>query len=285
MEPIVERIENPDGQSFYAARFDINQPCNSSYWHIHAEYELVYIKNGKGPIQVGSYYSKYEDGILIFLGPHIPHMPFTNFDHQDNIEVVIQFKETLLKDLLSKFPEFKKINEVSKLSQSGLLFGHEVRSQLSAQLINLVDLPKPIQLCRLLEILFELSTTKDCLQIGVSGITVGTNVNDYSRVNRIYEYVEGHYKNNISVAEVAEMVGLTTNSFCRFFKKVNQKSFVQFINEFRINKAIEMMNLKDYSISETMYESGFNDPSYFNKQFKKSRGMSPSEYKRELQKA
>ena len=68
---------------------------------------------------------------------------------------------------------------------------------------------------------------------------------------------------------MAEIVGLTTNSFCRFFKKVNQKSFVQFVNEFRINKAIEMMNLNYSSIFETMYACGFNDPSFFNRQLKK----------------
>lgn len=210
-------------------------------------------------------------------------MPFTNFDNEDNIEVVIQFKESLLVDQLAKFPEFKRISEICQLSHTGLLFAHHTKKELSNQLIGLVDLPKPLQLCRLFEVLYTLGSSDERTNMNVSGMVSGGKPSDYNRVNKVYDYVAANYKSDIRISEVAEIVGLTTNSFCRFFKKVNQKSFVQFVNEYRINKAIEMMNLKQGSISETMYESGFNDPSFFNRQFKKSRGMSPSEYRKVLQ--
>ncbi|MEM8894915.1 MAG: AraC family transcriptional regulator, partial [Bacteroidota bacterium] len=77
---------------------------------------------------------------------------------------------------------------------------------------------------------------------------------------------------------VADQIGLTENSFCRFFKKMTGKSFIQFVNEFRINKAAESIHLESKGVGEIMYESGFNDPSFFNRQFRKYRGVSPLSY-------
>ena len=207
-------------------------------------------------------------------------MPFTNYDYDDNIEVVIQFKESLLKDQLSAFPEFKEIQEVCKKSQSGLLFGPATTERIGHDLIKLVDMPKSIQLCKLLEVLIGLNDRPDQTVMNINGMIAGWKAKDYKRVNMVYDYVAQHYKREIRTKEVAEIIGLTTNSFCRFFKKVNHKSFIQFLNEYRINKAAEIINLRDDSISETMYQSGFNDPSFFNRQFKKIKGVSPSDYKR-----
>ena len=178
MEPIVERISNPEGQSFYAAKFDTSQPCKSSFWHIHAEYELVYIKNGKGKIHVGSHFSSYQDGILILLGPHIPHMPFTNFDFDDNIEVVIQFKESLLRDQLTTFPEFRDINEICQLANAGILFGNSTKQTVAKELTDLVEMSKPLQLCKLLEVLIHLNAALDRTVMNVQGMISGGKLNN-----------------------------------------------------------------------------------------------------------
>ena len=101
---------------------------------------------------------------------------------------------------------------------------------------------------------------------------------NYIRISKVIDYINEHYKEQIVIAELAERIGLTKNSFCRFFKKMTQKTFVQFVNEFRIGKAVEILSENQMSVSEAMYLSGFNDPSYFTKQFKKYQGVTPSEY-------
>lgn len=279
MEPIVEYVGNPNGQSFYARRYDINNECISPGWHIHPEYELVLVKNGSGKVHVGSHFSSYKNGLLILLGPNIPHMPFDNAENIKNIEIVVQFRETLPRDNIARFPELSVITELCKRCHSGLLFGDEIRERLTDSLIQLCELPYALQLCKFLEIMLELGETEDYQDLNVRGIQLKQGENDYNRINKVYDFVAENYRNEIRTEIVAEKLGLTTNSFCRFFKKVTKKSFIQFVNEFRINKAIEMINLDYRSISETMYDSGFNDPSFFNRQFKRLKGLSPSEYR------
>jgi YesN/AraC family two-component response regulator len=71
-------------------------------------------------------------------------------------------------------------------------------------------------------------------------------------------------------------------AFCRYFKKYTKKTFTQFVNEFRIREAIRLIGLGNKSITEISLEVGFNNFSYFNKQFKRVTGKSPSKYKKSM---
>jgi len=61
-------------------------------------------------------------------------------------------------------------------------------------------------------------------------------------------------------------------------QEMTGKTFIQFLNDFRIQKAQEGLDEGIYTISELMYNCGFKDPSYFSKQFKQKTNCSPSEY-------
>lgn len=277
MEAIIEDIENPAGKSFKARKYENQQGCPSPGWHIHPEYELVMINNGSGSVYAGSHFSAYDDGLLIFLGPNIPHMPFHNQKQEDGAEVVVQFRNDFPKRHLSPFPEFEQLRELCLKSHQGLIFGNEVRQTVAKTLLDLCDLPKSLQFCKFLEVLVILSESEDVKSLEIQGISKERD-QGYDRINKTYDYVATHYKGEIKVGTIADQLGLTENSFCRFFKKMTQKSFIQFVNEYRINKAAESMHLEDKKVGEVMFESGFNDPSFFNRQFRKYKGVSPLTY-------
>lgn len=277
MRPIIEDIENPEDQSFYARKFYGHEECPSPGWHIHPEYELVLISEGSGSIYAGSHFSSYEDGLLIFLGPNIPHMPFDNSENNQGVEVVVQFKSTFPHESLVSFPEFEGIKDLCLKSHKGLVFDPGVKKQVGNMLIDLCDLTKPLQLCKLLEILATLANTADYTDLGIISLS-RERENGYDRINLAYDHVAEHYQREVKIGEVADRLGLTENSFCRFFKKMTNRSFIQFVNEYRINKAVELMHLDDCKVGEVMYETGFNDPAFFNRQFKKFKGQSPSAY-------
>jgi AraC-like DNA-binding protein len=71
-------------------------------------------------------------------------------------------------------------------------------------------------------------------------------------------------------------------SFCRFFKKNTGKTFIEFLNEFRITHACKLLAESDFSITDICYECGYNNFSHFNSYFKKITGKSPSEYRKLL---
>lgn len=277
MEAIIEDIANPDGQSFKARRYDNQNDCPSPGWHIHPEYELVLIPEGSGSVYVGSHFSSYDDGLLIFLGPNIPHMPFHNPEQQQNVEVVVQFRNDFPQKHLSSFPEFETLREFCLKSHEGLIFDHQAKKKVAETLLHLCEQSKPVQLCKFLEVLVILSESKDYQTLGIQEVS-GERANGFDRINKTYDFVSKNYRGEISVGAIADQLGLTENSFCRFFKKMTQRSFIQFVNEYRINKAAESMHLEDKKVGEVMYESGFNDPSFFNRQFKKYKGVSPLTY-------
>lgn len=93
-------------------------------------------------------------------------------------------------------------------------------------------------------------------------------------------YVEEHYDTDISLADVAEAAFVTPNYLSRVFKEEMRMSFVDYLNQLRVDKAKELLlhtNLKTYEIAEKV---GYKDYKYFSSMLKKLTGYSPREYRK-----
>jgi AraC-like DNA-binding protein len=99
------------------------------------------------------------------------------------------------------------------------------------------------------------------------------------RINKVLDFTFEHYHQNIRIEEVAEMINMTKESFCRYFKAKTRKTYLEFLIEFRICKACRMIVDDQMSIKEIGYSCGFDSPSNFHHQFKKIIKQSPLEYK------
>ncbi|MEL6918456.1 MAG: AraC family transcriptional regulator [Bacteroidota bacterium] len=278
MKPIYETIDVGVNTSLKIATYVHDDICELANWHIHPEYELVYVKNGNGLLKIDKYTINYTDGILLFLGPSIPHADFGNKDNRDNLEVVIQFRKDFIEDKIGVFPEFKTIGKLVQETGKVLLFGKKVKEKLSCHFEDFQQRNNPQKLINLLAILEKLSKTRDYETVLDGASLSHFNSGDISRLEVIFEHVNEFYGHPISSAVLAKKVGLTTNSFCRFFKKMTNRSFIQFLNEFRTRKAQELFDENIRSVSEVMYKCGFNDPSYFTRQFKKHQHFTPKDY-------
>ena len=95
----------------------------------------------------------------------------------------------------------------------------------------------------------------------------------------VYDYVMSNFRDKIALDEVAEMLNMTTSSFCRYFKPRANKTFTRFVNEIRIGHARKLLLEDNFNISQISYECGFNALSNFNRQFKTITGLSPHEYR------
>lgn len=278
MKPLLESINVAVDTSLKIESYANENHCASAGWHVHPEYEMVYIKNGSGVLRIGPQKKAYSNGVLVFLSGNIPHADFGNRDQADNLEVVIQFKKEFLEEKLKIFPELGKINALIRKSKQALVFGPEVHNRLGPDFERFGGLDQQGKLINLLSILNRMSreTSYEAL---FDNLTLDNfKKDDIKRLEEIFEYVNEHYSGTISVAEISTQLGLTSNSFCRFFKKMTQRTFIDFVSEFRINKALEFFNTSNTLITEVMYQCGFNDPSYFSRQFKKYQGITPSDY-------
>lgn len=103
------------------------------------------------------------------------------------------------------------------------------------------------------------------------------------RMDHIFQYVIGNYKNHITLSEIASIANLTPQAFCRYFKKHTDKTFVSFLNEVRVNEACKIVvSGKFDSFSDVSYQTGFDNVTNFNRVFKKTIGKSPREYHRDF---
>jgi AraC-like DNA-binding protein len=278
MKAKFERINLSSNSSIRVSRFDSETKCGHLYWHLHSAFEIVYVRNGWGQIKIDHSESIYEEGALICIAPNIPHMGFGNEMFENHSEVVIQFSEEFINQKVRIFPEFAPVIKLLKQSKRGLVFHPAVKESLADVFEQLPDSLPAKKLLLVLEILDVLSKSEayhTCLSYDISN-----SPRDSERIGQVLEYINTHYDTEISTRFIAEQIGLTPNSFCRMFKKITKKTFLEFVNEFRIQKASAMLERSDKNISEVMYLNGFNDLSYFAKQFKKFNEITPSAYQK-----
>lgn len=104
--------------------------------------------------------------------------------------------------------------------------------------------------------------------------------NKYKSIVKVaIEYINEHYKQNLSLNDVAGKVYVTPNYLSKVFKQETGENFVEWLNQFRIDKAkalIGNIGAKTYEIAEKV---GYNDYKYFSYNFKKYTGYTPKEYK------
>ncbi|MBL7472740.1 AraC family transcriptional regulator [Robertkochia sediminum] len=278
-KPALERINPSFGSSYTLARYNSSENENTNYWHYHPEIELVYVHGGSGKRQIGSHISYFTEGELILIGSNLPHCGFTDKLTGNESEIVIQFHPEFIDSLTENKPEMRNIRQLIERSKTGLAFGGETKYHLGKRVLELADRQGFDRFLGLLSILNDMSLSQEYQILNASGYTMQANVEDNERINKLFNHVKTHFQEPIPLDDMADMAGMTTPSFCRYFKKVSGKTFTQFVNEYRLVHASKLLSENKMSITEISFECGFNNFSYFNKSFKKFTGKSPSEYR------
>lgn len=281
MKANLEHIAPGFGHSFSVRKFQNQFMFKDPIWHFHPEYEIVYVTNGQGKRHIANHISYYEGGDLIFIGPNLPHFGFTLDQSEGYSEVVVQLREDFLGQSFLNAPELYLIKQLFERAKTGLSFGGATRHSIGRQLMNMLDMSPFERLMSLLDILHSMALSEDFESLNANAFTLSVAPEDEQRIQTIYAYVQNNYKTDANLDTIAEMVSMTVPAFCRFFKKVTNQTFVQFVNEFRIAFACKLLRDKDMLIIDIAHQAGYNNLSHFNKQFAKITGRSPRVYKEE----
>jgi AraC-like DNA-binding protein len=253
-------------------------PYFETPWHCHIEYELTLIIHGKGKRFIGNHISDYEEGNLTFLGPNLPHL-FRKDDAQERGgSLVIHFKEEFLGKEFNHSPEMQKIRQLFEKSRMGLHIQGPTRDRLVQEMHNILELEGMNRLIALLSLLSALAESKDYYLLSNPDVA-GQNPRDSDRLNKIFNYVMLNFTENIQIEDVAEISNMSYSGFSRYFKNRTKKNFSHFVNEIRIGYACKRLMTEDTSVSTVCFESGFNNLTHFNEQFKKIAKMTPYQFK------
>ena len=133
----------------------------------------------------------------------------------------------------------------------------------------------------------QLSSIRRMLQLCTNGIAFNSNaiMKVFNRLDNLTRTEVGffrmltHYKEEIRLADLAALVGMTPTAFSRFFKLRTGRSISDYLIDIRLGHATRALVDSTTSVAEICYECGFNNISNFNRIFKKKKGNSPKVFR------
>lgn len=136
----------------------------------------------------------------------------------------------------------------------------------------------------LFSILYELSKFDDARELATSAFAKVEVDSDSRRILKVKNYIDDHYKGDMSLEQLANHVGMTPTAFSRYFKLRTGKNLSEYIVDIRLGHAARLLVDTTDSVSEICWATGFNTLSNFNRLFLKRKGCTPTEFRKKYQK-
>lgn len=253
--------------------------------HWHDEVELIVIKKGTGLVSVDLVSYAVKSGDVIFVFPGQLH----SISQKDN-EIMeyenILFKASLLKssgyDLCNdKFiqPLLTSVVTINPVIDETCSY-HSALETLIQEIDNLCDVrPYAYQLAiksHLFQIFYIL--VSNCGKNEIKPISKKS----LEKVKMILSYIADNFQENITIEDVAGHCFYSKSYFMKFFKETMGVSFIQYLNDYRLEVAAKMLQGTSDNIFDIAINTGFDNLSYFNRSFKKKYGVTPGKYRKEL---
>jgi AraC-like DNA-binding protein len=105
---------------------------------------------------------------------------------------------------------------------------------------------------------------------------------DIQRFQKLFDYVNKNYHQNISVTKAAKLCNMSYSYFSRKFKEITGKTFTEYLNYVRIREAEKLLITTDMNITQIALNTGFSSTSYFIKQFRHHKNISPKRFRNEI---
>ncbi len=251
--------------------------------HSHAEYELNFTENAKGVRRiVGDSVEVIGDYDLVLVSSKdLEHVLEQHECRSDCVrEITIQFSPDIFeKNFLNKH-QFDSIRNMLERGQKGIAFPMSAILKVYPILDTLsYEQDSFYAVMKFFTILYELSRVEGARTLSSSSFARIETHSESRRVQKIQQYINDNYKQDIRLNVLAQMAGMSPVSFSRFFKANAGKSLSDYIIDVRLGYAANLLIDTVTPIADICYECGFNNLSNFNRIFKKKKNCSPKEFR------
>ena len=285
MKALLQKLTVSKDSSFLYERFE--SPLFETPLHFHEEFEIVLCDGGFGKKVIGNHTAEYFEDDLILIGSNLPHwfraedIFYKTNSHKKPASIVIQFKRDSFGEYFFDIIEMKKVQILLENAKNGVAFKGETKERINAIIrgnIKKTGIQKFLVLIEILEIMAQSKESFLLSEVGMQGLSL----KDSARMNIVFDQIFKHFKEEITIDQMAEKTNLSKAAFCRYFKTRTQKTFIEYLNAVRLNHACKLLQETEMNIFEICFESGFNNLSNFNRLFKKNIKTNPMTYRKRI---
>ena len=276
MKALPFKIPKVEDSSFHLQIDD--EPYFYDKLHQHPELQLTWIVKGEGTLIYGDYLGEFKPNEVFLMGSNVPHVFRSRAEYYENNGLRILAKSIFFKpDLIRKgqaiLPELSQLEGLLLAAYRGLKINPEESQKLIHQIDEVFRANPLSRLGQTLCLIDELGKTElqPLSQLPQKSITE----NQGRRLDDVFKFTLENYHRPIQLEEVADVVHMNKAAFCRYFKQHTRKTYLNFLNEIRLQKATELLRTTELSVAQIAYEVGFNNLSNFNRTFKLVKGSTP----------
>ena len=257
--------------------------------HQHEIFELNFVAGASGCRRVvGDSTEVIGDlDLVLITSPDLEHVWEQYECKTDDIhEVTVQFRldfEAPTSPFRSN--PYKSIYRMLIRAKRGLAFPMKAILLVYHRIVRLSTIEEGfLAVQELFSILYELSKFDDARELATSAFAKVEVDSDSRRILKVKNYIDNHYKDDMSLEQLASHVGMTPAAFSRYFKLRTGKNLSEYIVDIRLGHAARLLVDTTDSVSEICWATGFNTLSNFNRLFHKRKGCTPTEFRKKYQK-
>lgn len=267
---------------FYRSRVPFRQEMPL---HFHPELEITYITKGSGCRIVGDYHEPFAVGEVIFVPSGIPHCwiysPESCLPDGQKDSLFVQFSSDMLLRGIGYFKEMKAAVHRLLTIQQGVRIGGGTAEAVRSLLMGMQAQDASSRLFALMQMVQLIGQSNALYPIGMSSHVCYGITTNMERTQTIFKYIMEHYREKVDLPTIAALVHMSDTAFCRYFKRETGKTFISYINDYRIDVACSLLREHPQrDVSEVAWQCGFTDIPYFNRLFKRLKGVNPKEWRR-----
>jgi AraC-like DNA-binding protein len=285
MKPQFERVTFPKGCSLRV--YHRRVPEIPFEWHHHPEYELTLTLNSRGWRFIGDHIGQYEAPELVLVPSDMPHTwasTATLHSGEPHTAIVIWFSGTWALQLAEVCPEYAKIRKLLRNASTGLAFTTEAATRVTGRLAGLLGESATNRLHTALDLLLELAEAQ-ATPLSKTGITVPASADaEPAQLTRVLNHLHKRFQEPIRIDALCRIGNISPRSLHRLFVKHTGESVSDYLSKLRIGRACMRLAETDLPVSMIAYEVGLSNVANFNRQFRRIRQMTPTEYREYFQK-
>ncbi|WP_461533118.1 AraC family transcriptional regulator [Sinomicrobium sp.] len=227
---------------------------------------------------------RFKPGDVFILGSNIPHLMKSSKNYFSSksggvYSVSLFFNRNTFGKQFFNIPELTNIGSLLQNCKRGISLSGGLRKEVNDQILKMSHVREEELIIRFLKILSTIRKANKRF-INSSIYKFSIEEKDGHRLNNILNFTFSHLEKNIRVEDVAQIANLSKSQFSRYFKLHTGKTYIEFLNELRIESACTLLLDKRNTIENICYDVGYSNLSNFNRQFKKVKGVPPSVYRK-----